>query len=649
MPCCGDGHEKTTYPMMKKVVHYILLFSAAWMMSGCAMYHYREGNRLYGLLAYHEAIPEYQKALSRKDIPDAQIKLADCFNRVNDVPNATGQYARVVQLQEAQPEHYLAYGRLLMRQGQPDSARKWFDKYLEKKQGDPAVTALSESVADPGQFKKDTLAYLLTAANVNTGESNFSTALLGDTVVFTSDRGSDSWRKAYAWTGRPFLNMYWSNVDSTGKWSPPQALSGDVNGKYHDGPAAFTGDGKTMYFTRNNYTKRKAGKSEQEVVNLKIFQATLKDSSWTDLSDLPFNSTEYSCGHPAVSQDGNTLYFVSDMPGGQGGTDLYVVRKTNGTWGNPVNAGPEVNTPFNEMFPTLYKDSLLYFSSEGHHNMGGLDIFRSVLAEGMPGKPENLNAPLNSTYDDFSITWNDSANGGYLSSNRKQSTVDNIYAFKTNIIQFTLDGLVVEKVSQEPLGGVLVELQNLTTGKKETAMTGADGMFMFKLDANSEYKVLASKDSYFSDSAPVSTMGKTVSEDMHITLKLELEQIIIDKPIVLENIYYDLDKWNIRPDAAAGLDNLVTIMKENPDINIELASHTDSRADDKYNMVLSQKRAQAAVDYIIAHGINQKRIKAKGYGETRLVNRCKNGVQCSEEEHQQNRRTEFKVTSIGGN
>lgn len=632
---------------MKKVTHHALIFSSVLLMSSCAMYHYKEGNRLYEQMAYHQAIPEYQRALSRKDIDDAHMKLADCYVKTNDVDLALDEYAKAVQLGNAEPRHYLEYARLLMRKGRTADAKVWFDKYLEKMPNDAAVQELSASAGAPEDFKKDSLAWLLTSEKVNSGESNFSPVYFNDKIVFTSDRGSSSWRKQYAWTGRPFLNMFQSKVDSTGEWSKPEPLAGDVNGKYHDGPASFTGDGKTIYFTRNNYTLKKVGKSEHEVVNLKIVEASAKDTSWVDMKEMPFNSNDYSCGHPAISKDGNTLYFVSDMPGGKGGTDLYIARKSNGTWSAPVNAGPEINTPFNEMFPTLYKDSLLFFSSEGHRNMGGLDLFKSTLTNGNPGAPENMNAPINSTYDDFGLIMNDSANGGYLSSNRKQSTQDNIYSFKRNIIQFTLDGIAVERNTQLPLAGVTVEMTNVKTGKKESVVTGDDGKFMFKLDQNSEYTIVGTKEAYFSDTAPVSTMGKTVSENMHVMLKLELEQIIIDKPIVLENIYYDLDKWAIRPDAAKGLDALVTIMKENPDINIELSSHTDSRAKDQYNLTLSQKRAQSAVDYIIAHGVAQKRITAKGYGETKLVNKCTNGVKCTESEHQQNRRTEFKVTSFG--
>jgi outer membrane protein OmpA-like peptidoglycan-associated protein len=282
--------------------------------------------------------------------------------------------------------------------------------------------------------------------------------------------------------------------------------------------------------------------------------------------------------------------------------------------------------------------------------MGGLDLFKSVNMGSGWSEAKNMGYPLNSSYDDFGIALNDSGKAGLFSSNRNaQNTMqDNIYSFAVNDMRFTLQGIAVEKVTQQPLGGVNVELVNTKTGKKENVVTGPDGTFMFKLDPNSDYSVSGSLNQYFTNSEKVSTVGKKQSESMFVKLKLELEKIIVNKPIVLENIYYDLDKYNIRPDAAAGLDKLVTIMNDNPAIHVELSSHTDSRADDKYNDVLSQRRADAAVKYIISRGISSSRITAKGYGERQLVNRCANKVKCTEKEHQQNRRTEFKVVSIDG-
>src|SRR6185436_3528671 len=267
-----------------------------------------------------------------------------------------------------------------------------------------------------------------------------------------------------------------------------------------------------------------------------------------------------------------------------------------------------------------------------HHNMGGLDIFwaKIVSAEDIPqfGNSINMGYPINSSKDDFGMLLNDEGDAGYFSSNRQAATMDNIYSFKKRDLRFTVDGLVVERATENPVEGATVELKNKDNGKRETVITTSDGKFTFKLDPNADYQITGSKDDFYSNSESVSTRGKTFSEDMTVKIKLALEKIVLNKPIVLDNIYYDLDKSDIRPDAAVELDKLVAIMNENPGIIVELGSHTDARAEDKYNLVLSQKRAQSAVDYIITHGIAQDRITAKGYGETRLLNRCKNKVKC---------------------
>jgi outer membrane protein OmpA-like peptidoglycan-associated protein len=343
------------------------------------------------------------------------------------------------------------------------------------------------------------------------------------------------------------------------------------------------------------------------------------------------------------------MYFASDRPGGMGGSDLYVVRKSNGAWGQPVNLGSGINTSGNEVFPYVWKDSALYFSSDGLHGMGGLDIFKSILVDTVVGVPVNMGYPLNTNYDDFGFIANNDVSEGYFSSNRDASNteIDQIYRVVFQDIRFTLLGVAVSKNTQKPVEGVTVELKNRTNGRKETVMTGPDGSFKFKLDPRTDFSVMGSKDGYFTNTEDVTTVGKNQSEDMYVKLKLELEEIVVNKPIVLENIYYDLDKSEIRPDAKPGLDKLVAIMNENPDIRIELGSHTDSRADDAYNDRLSQKRAESAVKYIVSSGISRDRITAKGYGERQLVNGCKNGVQCTEQEHQANRRTEFKVVGFG--
>jgi peptidoglycan-associated lipoprotein len=628
--------------MIKSVSSLMLV---ALLLSGCAAYHVRQGNRMYDDLAYSMAITEYQKGLSKKDFPSARIKLAECYRKLNDLPRAEEAYAKAVQYPQIQPVHKLHYGQVLMRNGKYDQAKIYFDQYLTSVPNDTSVIELRHSCDSILAWKADSLKYTVQTSNLNSGQSNFAPVFYKDGVVFATDRGKG---RTYEWTGRPFLEMYYAKGKPDSGFASPVGLSGDVNGVFHDGPATFNSTGDTIYFTRNNYVKKRAKESNHDEVNLKIYGAVKKDTTWKDLKEFEYNSNDYSTGHPTLSKDGNTMYFASDMPGGLGGTDIYKTEKINGVWGKPVNMGSNINTPYNEVFPVLWHDTLLYFSSEGHKNFGGLDIFTTSNKTGSWSNAKNIGYPINTSYDDFGIAMNDSGTAGLFSSNRnvQNTTQDNIYAFVVNDLRFNLEGIAVEKQTQLPIADVRVELLNKKTGKKEYAMTGLDGKFHFKLDPETEYSIMGTKDMYFTNTETVSTVGKKQSENMFVKLKLELERIIVNKPIVLENIYYDLDKYNIRPDAAAGLDKLVQIMNDNPAITIELSSHTDSRADDHYNDVLSQRRADAAVNYIIAHGIESSRITAKGYGERQLVNECKNGVQCTEEAHQANRRTEFKVVSF---
>ena len=634
---------------MKHHIHKLIIVqvTALFLLSGCASYHLRQGNRFFNSMAYTDAIVEYQKSLSKKNFAEAQINLAESYRFTNNTLKAEEEYAKVVLLKECEPVHKLRYAQLLMRNGKYTEAGTWYDNYIKDQPGDVNAKQLRASCDSITALKKDSSLYTVNTIEVNTGQTNFSPQFYKDGIVFASDRASGTKGRVttYRWTGQPYLDLYYSKADGKGAFGTPEAFKGDVNGIYHDGSCAFVGD-SVMYFTRNNYVSKKVKKSDDGVVNLKIFKATRKDTAWKNTEEFPYNSNNYSTGHPALTSDGKTMYFVSDMPGGTGGMDLYVTRIENGTWSKPENLGTGINTSLNEMFPTIYHDSILYFSSEGHTNMGGLDIFYSVNNNGRWSEPKNMRYPINSSYDDFGVILRDSANEGYFSSNRNTSNtmMDNIYGFSK--LFFTLDGMAVEKITQQPIGGVIVELTNETTGEKLNTLTGDDGIFMFIMEQNSDYSVVGSKDGYFTNTEKVSTKGKLRSENMHVKLKLELERIIINRPIVLENIYYDLDKWAIRADAATGLDKLVAILKENPGIKIELGSHTDSRADDAYNMRLSQKRAESAVNYIISHGVSKERITAKGYGESMLVNQCKNNVKCTEEEHQQNRRTEFKVVGF---
>lgn len=613
------------------------------IFSGCSKALYKKGAKNYDQHAYQKAIDNLEKYLSKHDDPaDAKIKLANAYRLTNDIPNAEKWFSKIVLLAESEPINLFYYGKMLMAQEKYDEAKIWLTKYLEKVPDDFVAEMLLVSCKSINALKQDPSLYTIKEAEIPEIATAYAQTPYGKGIMFTADKVTFNNSSTSGWTGRSYVDIYFSAKDESGKWMSPMLLKGDVNGRYHEGPACFSKDGKVVYFTRSNYIKRKRIKSSKDENNLKIFRAELVDDKWTNVTEASFNSDEYSCGHPTLADDGKTLYFISDMPGGMGGTDIYRTVCDGASCTKPENLGSTINTNGNEMFPYIHSDGTFYFSSDAHNNLGGLDVFMSYYDGTKWLQVENLNYPLNTSKDDFAFVMNKDNKTGFVSSNRDEN--DKIYEITKNDPTFILSGYVNQKGKpNQAIDSAIVEIHNLTTKNKEMVLTNKAGNYKIKLNAKCEYFVKSWKPMYFTITPGKNfcMIGKKISENF--TANFELDQIIIEKPIVLENIYYDLDKWFIRQDAAKELDRLVQVMQDNPGLKIELSSHTDSRAGDQYNLVLSDKRAKAAVDYIISKGIDAKRMKWKGYGETKLVNDCKNKVECTEENHQKNRRTEFKA------
>jgi len=628
---------------MKTIGYILAMVSMVW--ASCTNSLYKRGVRNYDKMAYYKAIGHLEKYTARRDEPvDAKLKRADAYRQVNDAAHARQWYAKVVSLPESPPINQFYYARLLMENGEYEEAKIWFSKYLEKAPDDYVAELLLVSCCSLKSFREDTTLFTVKEAVIPDVATAFAQVPFRRGLVFTADKVSYRNATTADWTGRSYLDLYYSEKNNKGNWQSPVALEGKVNGPYHEGPACFNESGDVMYFTRSNYLKKKKmAASTKRENNLQLFRAELIDGEWTNVNLLPFNSSEYSCGHPSLSVDGKTLYFISDMPGGMGGTDIYKATFDGQTWSKPENLGSSINTPGDEMFPYMHKDGTFYFSSDAHTNLGGLDVFMSSWDGNRWLQAENLNYPLNTSKDDFAFVLNADNRTGYVSSNRNRGD-DHIYEVTRNDPTFVLSGKVSLHTNAEAgIDSAVVEIENLTEQTTERVITDARGNYTTHLKVNSAYRINSWKPMYFTMSDPkmVSVIGKKHSENF--VANFSMAQIIIEKPIVLQNIYYDLDKWDIRPDAASELDKLVQVMNDNPNLVIELGSHTDSRAGDQYNMVLSTKRAKAAIEYIASKGIEAKRLRWKGYGESRLVNHCTNGVECSEAEHQQNRRTEFKA------
>ncbi len=500
--------------------------------------------------------------------------------------------------------------------------------------------------------------YTIKNLEINTKESDFGTAFLGkDKVIFAAPTDNTMIvKKTWKDNGQQFLDLYTGLITSDRQVIDKKRMLGDVNTKYHEAGVAVTKDLKTIYYTANNFYQKQYLTDSSGVNNLQMFRASLDVSGkWINKEKLPFNHVEYSVGHPALSHDDKKLYFVSDMPGGYGSVDIYVVDiNEDGSFGEPVNLGSRINTEGRDMFPYIDKDNVLYFSSDGREGYGELDIYASKIYDHTVAVPINLESPINSVADDFAFIIDDEKDRGFFSSNRDEGKGDDdIYSFLASpglyfeCIQ-EITGIVRSESSGEPIPSATVELRDQNGEVLETTTaSSSDGSYTFNNAlCDSSYVIVGMHKGYLNDEQTVNTLNDVDTQALKVDLNLP-DQFISNK-VNINTIYFDFDRFNIRKDAAKELDKVVQVMNEYPALLIEAGSHTDSRGKDKYNKKLSEKRAKSTVDYIVSKGIDASRITYQGYGETQLVNECSNGVKCSDEQHQLNRRTEFKIANESG-
>lgn len=496
--------------------------------------------------------------------------------------------------------------------------------------------------------------------SVNSKYSDFSPAFYGeDQIVFSSAVDSGFIRtRRYKWNNQPFLDLYVSKIDDqTNELRETKKFSKNINSKYHEASVAFSPDGVTMYFTRNNTKSKMVVFGTKKINFLKIYRSKLVDGEWSEPEELPFNSNEFSTGHPALSPDGKKLYFVSDRPGTIGMTDIfYVLVNDDGSFSEPISLGPEINTRGREMFPFINEEKL-YFSSDGHVGLGGLDVFEASFSENGLEPAINLGQPVNSPLDDFSYIVREETQEGYFASNRRGGKGDDdIYSFKRLAPEEAVEnlnaiaGTITELITGDTMPDALVVLLDDNNRKILETTTDENGVFLFEdLKDNTKYIVKASQKEFFAEELPVATLNnEKVTTD--ISLKRMKEMIVIEngvKKLKTDMIYFDFDRATIRRDATSELDKLVEVMTEYSNMVIKIESHTDARGSRAYNKSLSDKRAKSTRDYLIANGIDPSRIEsAVGYGEEKLLNECDNVSNCSRRRHQENRRSEFIIVSM---
>ena len=801
-------------------------------------------------LDYMGAIEIYNQILEDGDVAEAKINLAEAYRKVNDTQNAEFWYGQVVRLPESEPIHKLYYGAMLQRNGKCDIAREWYQQFVDLSPDDQRGQLLLRACDyEEELMTKSAGIFEINEVDFNSHSDDFSPQFYKGGLVFSSERDTNPIiRRMHTWTGNPFLELYYVDMRETGSedgcgnyvFGRPEKFSNEINTKYHDAVVAFSRNGEEIFFTRNNFADGKKDFDDDGIMRLKVFYARSEgEGEWGEIQSLPFNSNEYSVAHPSLSADGEKLYFSSDMPGGFGGMDIYVSEKESGRWGPPINLGPDINTEGHEIFPHVAVDGKVYFSSDGHIGLGGLDIYSTSQDESGTWKtPDNIGYPINNLSDDFGIIFNIEGTCGFFSSDREGGLGrDDIYSFKKTAVpveilvydektelpiegatvvvtckgdtlltdkdgmarfdmklndccdleasiesylpntseactkeltladklevkiplnrsaEFEIEGVVFDGLNKLPMEGAVVTIEN-DCGQPlaDPFITSSTGRYYFKLDRDCCYKVKATQDGYFAGIAEnVCTRGLEESETLVENLFLMPTKTIVggDNPIpdpgttgigedetdytyldpatrlwmdkdtrlpadgtfpdgkvykkgvliedkfpvshlpdpadetenpddpvnpedtgiaggdpnvkggpengnrevetgevaipYLLHIYYDFDRSHIRNEALPELEKLLSLLVENPQYIIEIGSHTDARGSYHYNNRLSQRRAESVVKWLVNRGIERDRLVARGYGETVNVNNCINNVPCSEGQHQQNRRTEFKV------
>lgn len=628
-----------------------------------AQYVLGEAKAQSGLYNYAKAIPLYEKAYKKKKTAEAARGLAESYYKQLNFTAAETWYATLVALPDHTAQDEFNYAEVLVRNAKYADAKTVLVKLdTAKISSSPALVAALIAGCDSAAYHTDhpRKGSLSNLHPLNSANSDWGPVMYKDEMIFSSDRptalkqkqpffrNSNIRASVYGWTGDSYQHLYSSrNIDSASISILDTTM---INGYYHTAGASFTADGKELFFSSTRYVKKKAkflGKEPSYEINIEIYHARWDEAHnrWGQPQRFPYNDIlENSLGDPFISPDGQTLYFVSDAAGkGFGGTDIYYCKRLNDTgWAPPVNMGGDINTPGNERTPHFDGKGNLYFASDGRAGLGGLDIYKAFPLANGGWEVMNAGVPINSPQDDFSPFFKKGYHGYFASNRPSGKGSDDLYQFDAILV---LEGEVLHVKTGAPVNNSTVALQSGNV--PATVTTGADGRFSFILDTAKEYSLNAVKAGMTGPATEYfSTAGMEDSSVIHRTLYLDDIPPPPVIPLAIENIYYNFDRSNIRKDAIDPLDHIVQLMKEHPDWHLSITSHTDSRGSDRYNMRLSDRRARAALQYLISHGIDAGRLTAKGYGETRLVNKCSNGVRCSAAAHQLNRRSEFEIIEV---
>jgi outer membrane protein OmpA-like peptidoglycan-associated protein/tetratricopeptide (TPR) repeat protein len=619
---------------MKKLYILLILFVGVAISAQAQSDETAKADKLYEQLRYVDAAKAYEKLLSNGvRTQHVYTKLGDSYFYNSDFKNAERNYARAIK-NDPQAETLYRYAQSLKASEKYDLSNTIMKQFASLKPGDDRAKQFKSNPDYIQTIQDMKEAFTTKSHKFNTEASDFAAVTVGDKLYFSSARNES--RKNYGWNKEPYLDIYEALVDPAGVVAKPELLKGDVNTKYHEGTLDITPDGKYMFFTRVDYINGDYEKASDGESKLNIYRAINAGGEWRDVKTTSLEAKEYGVGHPSITKDGAAIFFASEAPGGQGGTDIYKAALKDGKISNPVNLGPTVNTSGDDSFPHIADDGTLYFSSNGHLGLGGLDVFMYK-----DGKVTNMGSPVNSSLDDFAFSYSDATGKGYVSSNRKGGQGgDDIYGVeRIEICEVAVTVKAIDSKTGMPLPGAIVSLQDGDGNTMPGQTTDANGLAVFTTDCNLELVARGAKTKYESGEA---TLSVAEEETAMVEVMMAPEPEIVEDKIILNKIYFDLDKSNIRPDAALELDRLVNLMKKYPTLEVKAETYADIRGSDSYNLALTDRRANSIIKYVESQGIEGSRLTAEGRGEANPVVDCA-AKKCTPEEYELSRRSEFTI------
>jgi outer membrane protein OmpA-like peptidoglycan-associated protein/Skp family chaperone for outer membrane proteins len=642
--------------MKMKTFVYTILLSVFAFQANAQKTRIAIADKKYDHNAFVDAISIYEQ-VAKKGYKDEKMfqKLGNAYYFNAELETASKWYSELYTMNQSQdPEFYYRYSQSLKSTTDYTKADKMLEQFNAKSGNDQRSKLYKNHKNYLEEIKENSGRYNIIDAGINSGFSDYGAAFYNNNIVFATsrDKGGDS-EKQLKFTNQLITRLYQSELKTDGSLGAPKKFSKEIGSKFNVATPVFTKDGLTMYFTGNNYINGKVNKYDKKEILLKLYKASFLNGEWGNIVELPFNSNQYSVAHPALSPDNKTLYFASNMPGSMGQSDLFKVEiNDQGGFSIPANLGNTINTEGRESFPYITENNELYFASDGRPGLGGLDIYVAKINKDNTFEDiKNIGTPVNGAQDDFSFIIDTNSKNGFFSSNRPSGNgSDDIYKFseiKKIACEKLVSGSIVDQDSKEVVTDAKVSLFDENFKFIKETSSDDSGQYEFDVVCGKVYYVRAEKEDYDTKEGKVVVDKSNENTLFSLALDKRIKPIavgvdlakILDIPV----IYFGLNKSDIKKEAIFELEKIVVILNQFPDMKIEVLSYTDSRQTAEFNMALSERRAKSTIAWFIKNGINKDRLTGKGYGETKLVNNCSDGVQCTEEEHMKNRRSEFII------